>query len=112
VVKPPTPTPTWHAPSAKQPQRKRTIDEILQQPSVKLVQISSLGGGMKIEYKGHHFKFHYTKNNVKYLRCVKFAETKCEASVVVAKNQVYENVAEHNHADVATVADEISKYMI
>jgi FLYWCH zinc finger domain len=71
-----------------------------------------LGGGMKLEYKGHHFKFHYTKNNVKHLRCVNHAVSKCEASVAVHQNQVYENVAEHNHEDVAIVADGISKYMI
>jgi hypothetical protein len=87
--------------------KSKNLAVILKQSSFPFLQLSSLGGGLKIEHKNHHFKFHYTKGPAKYLRCVR---TGCEARVLVHQNRVYEVIAHHSHEDEAKVADAYSKY--
>lgn len=81
---------------------------ILEGPSVPIKLIPTRIGGMKVEYKDHHFGHHFSRKGVAFYRCVNFERTKCQAAIVSKDKKIYAYEARHNHTENA-ICDNVIK---
>jgi FLYWCH zinc finger domain len=82
---------------------------VLRTPSSPMVLLSSLGGGMKIEHRNHHFIYHFKRQGCTFMRCMNYSTSGCTARVLLHMSRVYDVNDEHNHEDAAKLQDVYSK---
>ncbi|XP_058130342.1 modifier of mdg4-like isoform X4 [Anopheles coustani] len=83
------------------------FDEITKRPPTVMTLVPTLKGSAGVEYRGHHFEFHYTRKHHKVYRCAWHISQNCTAQVVLHNKLFYVVRDEHTHGTPAKLHPDI-----
>ncbi|XP_055616867.1 modifier of mdg4-like isoform X33 [Toxorhynchites rutilus septentrionalis] len=89
----------WRKTTTNKKQRSKPLNvgAIMMQPCEQLYLVPCVLGGMKANYRGHYFDYHYTNKGCKIYRCVECITQQCEARILVYCSKAFPICDVHTH---------------